>query len=108
MSVYLSIYLFIFAHLLINVYISGFKFSQLEMSKQKFSSFVLISQFDCFFVLVFTAEVVLSLLIESFEFLPSKKEIFWNMTGLVIPTVVGDDSGRPKLPMVVKLIQPNL
>jgi len=62
----------------------GFKFSQLEM------------------------KVVLSLLIESFEFLPSKKEIFWKMTSLVIPTVVGDESGRPKLPMVVKLIQPNL
>jgi len=59
----------------------GFKFSQLEM------------------------KVVLSLLIESFEFTPSEKEITWEMSTIVSPTVVGGDT-RPQLPVVVKLVQP--
>ncbi|KAF8805234.1 cytochrome P450 [Phlegmacium glaucopus] len=59
----------------------GFKFSQLEM------------------------KVVLSLLVESFEFTPSKKEIFWQMTNITVPTVVGGGT-RPQLPMIVKLVQP--
>jgi len=59
----------------------GFKFSQLEM------------------------KVVLSLLIESFEFTPSKKEIFWQMTNIVSPIVVGRET-QPQLPIVVKLVQP--
>ncbi|KAF8805218.1 cytochrome P450 [Phlegmacium glaucopus] len=59
----------------------GFKFSQLEM------------------------KVVLSLLIESFEFTPSKKEIFWQMNGLAAPIVIGEGT-RPQLPMIVKLVQP--
>ena len=52
--------------------------------------------------LSFAAEVVLSLLIESFEFTPSKKEIYFQMA---TPEVVGGDSG-PQLPVVVKLVQP--
>lgn len=35
-------------------------------------------------------KVVLSLLIESFRFAPSKKEIFWQMTTVATPTVVGE------------------
>ena len=53
----------------------------------------------------FAAEVVLSLLIESFEFTPSEKEISWEMTAIVSPIVVGGDT-RPQLPVVVKLVQP--
>ena len=49
--------------------------------------------------------MVLSLLIESFEFTPSEKEIFWQMTNIVSPTVVGEGM-NPQLPMVVKLVQP--
>lgn len=41
----------------------GFKFSQIEI------------------------KIVLSLLIESFRFAPSKKEIFWQTTTVVTPTV---------------------
>ncbi|KAF8809815.1 cytochrome P450 [Phlegmacium glaucopus] len=59
----------------------GFKFSQLEM------------------------KVVLSLLIESFEFTPSKKEIFWQMTNIVSPAVVGEGT-QPQLPLMVKLVSP--
>ena len=51
----------------------------------------------------FVAEVVLSLLIESFEFTPSKKEIFWQLSKLVTPIVVGEGT-KPQLPMVVKLV----
>ena len=56
-----------------------------------------------FFIL--GAEVVLSLLIESFEFTPSEKEIFWQMSNIVSPIVVGEGT-KPQLPMVVKLVQP--
>jgi hypothetical protein len=51
------------------------------------------------------AEVVLSLLIESFEFTPSEKEMFWQMSNIVSPIVVGEGT-KPQLPMVVKLVQP--
>jgi len=61
----------------------GFKFAELEM------------------------KVVLSILIESFEFTPSKKEVFWQMGNLVTPMVVGEGM-RPQLPLVVKLVKPIL
>lgn len=53
----------------------------------------------------FIAEVVLSILIESFEFTPSEKEISWEMNGIVSPIVVGEEK-RPQLPVVVKLVKP--
>lgn len=54
----------------------------------------------------FAAEVVLSLLIESFEFSPSEKEIFWQLSKLVTPIVVGEGT-RPQLPVVVKSVHRN-
>ncbi|KAF9482522.1 cytochrome P450 [Pholiota conissans] len=57
----------------------GFKFSQLEM------------------------KVVLSVLVESFRFYPSKKDIFWRMTGITSPVVIGDDTGA-QLPIVVERV----
>ena len=71
------------------------------MSKHLFS--IMVVTLTLFF---FAAEVVLSLLIESFEFTPSKKEIYWEMTGIVSPIVVGEGT-RPQFPVVVKSIQPN-
>jgi len=59
----------------------GFTFSQLEM------------------------KVVLSLLIQWFEFTPSKKELFWKMNNIPVPTVVGDKTERAQLPMMVKLVR---
>ena len=56
-------------------------------------------------LLSFSAEVVLSLLIESFEFTPSEKEICWEMATIVSPMIVGGEK-RPQLPVVMKLIQP--
>lgn len=57
----------------------GFKFSQLEM------------------------KIVLSLLVESFRLAPSDKEIFWQMTSLTTPTVVGE-GGRAQLPLKVSKV----
>ena len=76
------------------------------MSKQIYDSFIdalwnYLTDF-CFSSL---QEVVLSLLIESFEFAPSEKEIFWQMSNIVSPTVVGGES-KPQLPIMVKLVQP--
>ncbi|KJA27942.1 hypothetical protein HYPSUDRAFT_34176 [Hypholoma sublateritium FD-334 SS-4] len=58
----------------------GFKFSQLEM------------------------KVVLSLLIQAFRFSPSKAQIFWQMSGIVVPIVVGGDPNTPQLPLVVERV----
>ncbi|KAJ3504638.1 hypothetical protein NLJ89_g7834 [Agrocybe chaxingu] len=57
----------------------GFKFAQLEM------------------------KVVLSLLISSFKFSPSSKEIVWQMTEIVTPTTAGNETPTPELPLVVEL-----
>lgn len=57
----------------------GFKFSQLEM------------------------KVILSLLIESFRFAPSNKEIYWQMTSIATPTVVGE-GGKVQLPLLVSKV----
>jgi hypothetical protein len=81
------------------IYYSGFKFSQLEMSKPmiQICSMLLISSS------LEIAEVVLLMLIESFRFYPSKKEVFWRMTGITSPVVIGDDSG-PQLPIIVERV----
>ncbi|PPR03959.1 hypothetical protein CVT24_008314 [Panaeolus cyanescens] len=59
----------------------GFKFSQLEM------------------------KVVLSLLVEKFEFSLSK-DITWQMTGIATPVLADGDRTRPQLPLMVKLAPP--
>lgn len=46
-------------------------------------------------------EVVLALLVGSFRFQPSKKEIFWQMTGIATPTVKGGN-GHSQLPLVME------
>ena len=50
-------------------------------------------------------EVVLGLLIESFELTPSEKKVFWQMSNIMSPTVVGEGL-NPQLPIKVKLVQP--
>ena len=55
--------------------------------------------------LTFFAEVVISLLIELFEFTPSEKEIYWEMANVATPMVV-EGQARRQLPVVVKLVQP--
>lgn len=56
----------------------GFKFAQLEM------------------------KVVLSLLIDSFKFTPSDKQIIWRKRGITSPCVVGDDPSNLRLPLIVQ------
>ena len=89
-------------------YTSGFKFAQLEMSKQATLVLLPFTFIDIIVIIFFffssLQEVVLSLLIESFEFTPSEKEIFWQMSNIVSPTVVGGT--KPQLPIMVKLVQP--
>ncbi|KAF8159576.1 cytochrome P450 [Crassisporium funariophilum] len=60
----------------------GFKFSQLEM------------------------KVVLSLLLESFQFTRSGKKILWQMDGIAAPMVVNTDSDSRQLPLMVSLVNP--
>ncbi|EKM49764.1 uncharacterized protein PHACADRAFT_265422 [Phanerochaete carnosa HHB-10118-sp] len=58
----------------------GFKFSQLEM------------------------KVVLAVMLRPFRFLPSDKEIYWNLAGVSYPTV-GKDGIRAEMPMKMEAIQ---
>lgn len=58
----------------------GFKFSQLEM------------------------KVVLSTLVSQFRFSLSDKDIFWQMSGIVTPTVKGSPQ-RTQLPLKVELVE---
>ncbi|KAG5634821.1 hypothetical protein H0H81_000603 [Sphagnurus paluster] len=57
----------------------GFKFSQLEM------------------------KVVLSVMIDNFRFSPGKEEVFWEMSGITIPTLEGKP-GKPVLPLKMELM----
>ncbi|KAF5360936.1 hypothetical protein D9756_005075 [Leucocoprinus leucothites] len=59
----------------------GFKFSQLEM------------------------KVVLSILLTSFKFEHSDKQILWKMSGIAAPIVEGQDVTRPSLPMVISRVK---
>ncbi|KAF9002260.1 cytochrome P450 [Cyathus striatus] len=58
----------------------GFKFSQLEM------------------------KVVLAMLLKSFRFRPSDKEIFWAMHAVAVPIVVGGNPEVPCLPLKMSLV----
>ncbi|KAL0945522.1 hypothetical protein HGRIS_001004 [Hohenbuehelia grisea] len=58
----------------------GFKFSQLEM------------------------KVVLSELISTFEFLPSKEKICWNMNGITTPAVEESSMNGPQMPIMISLV----
>ncbi|KAF8824960.1 hypothetical protein HHX47_DHR7000729 [Lentinula edodes] len=52
-----------------------------------------------------TSEVVIAMLVENFKFSTSQnKEIFWQMSGIASPVVVGgSNSGHPQLPLIVEL-----
>jgi hypothetical protein len=79
---------------------SGFKFAELEMSMstdRHSDHFFFHSQ------LFFHSEVVLSLLIESFRFTPSNKDIFWQMTSVATPSVAGE-GGKLQLPLQVSRV----
>jgi hypothetical protein len=49
-------------------------------------------------------EVVLSLLIEKFDFKLGKEEIEWLRAGIQIPVIKGKDDYIPRLPMKVSLV----
>ncbi|KAI3608726.1 cytochrome p450 [Moniliophthora roreri] len=50
-------------------------------------------------------KVVLALLVRIFDFSPTQKKIFWKMTGVASPMVIGEDDERPQLPLVMGLVQ---
>ena len=77
---------------------SGFKFSQLEMSQSRWSRPCPHSEYS------HPLEVVLSLLVESFRFSPSEKEVIWQMNGLATPTVPSSGSSRSQLPLRVEKV----
>jgi len=59
----------------------GFKFAELEL------------------------KMVLSTLVETFEFAPSSQEIFWAMSTLTIPMVKGSIDAGPQLPLKVSFVK---
>jgi hypothetical protein len=48
---------------------------------------------------------VLSVLLNTFKFSLSEKEIGWTMNGIAGPYVKGADKTRPQLPMVMALLE---
>lgn len=45
----------------------------------------------------------MSMLVENFKFsLPIGKDIYWQMSGITSPIVVGGD-GHPRLPLIIEL-----
>lgn len=54
--------------------------------------------------MTFVPEVVLALLLESFEFSPSDKHIYWSMTGISTPNT-NPDSTTPTLPLLIKKVE---
>lgn len=50
----------------------------------------------------YSTEVVLATLVKAFRFSPSDKEIFWQMSAIATPTVVG--SNAPQLPLIVSAV----
>lgn len=49
-------------------------------------------------------EVVLAVLLRSFRFSPSEKDIVWNLAGVNYPTV-GKYATKPSLPMKMEVIK---
>jgi hypothetical protein len=52
-----------------------------------------------------SAEVVLSLLLESFSFSLTDEEIVWNMAGVATPSIQGGPAGNYQLPLKVAQIR---
>ncbi|KAJ3515938.1 hypothetical protein NLJ89_g1436 [Agrocybe chaxingu] len=51
-------------------------------------------------------KVVLSVLLESFKFSPSKgAEIYWHMNNVATPTVTNSSANKPQLPLIVEMAQ---
>lgn len=74
---------------------SGFKFSQLEMSAY---IYMCVRASAC--VLTSDIEVVLAVLLRSFRFMSSDKEVYWNLAGVNYPTV-GKGGMKAALPLKV-------
>jgi len=49
-------------------------------------------------------EIVLSVLLTSFEFFSGQHKITWTMPGVSAPVVEGDDITHPSLPMLVSAL----
>ena len=75
----------------------GFKFSQTEMSTS-----VLVQLIGVEFICR-DSETVLSVLVRSFKFSRSEKEIYWNMAPAYYPTV-GRDSNKPAMYLKVEAL----
>ena len=79
---------------------SGFKFSQLEMSTSAGCPCVTILT-----LVSFVLEVALAVLLSTFTFEHTEKEIKWNLASIIYPTV-GDEK-RPSLPLKVEIVERN-
>jgi len=86
-------------HIAHDLFSSGFKFSQLEMSKSFINYSLKYTR------LTWRAEVVLAVLLSTFKFEPSEAhKITWKMTGVAGPYVEDLDRKRPRMPLVMTLL----
>lgn len=77
----------------------GFKFAEMEMSMLYLPILLL------FFAHINTSELVLSVLLETFVFSPSSKDIFWAMSFLQSPVLKGAKSLSPQLPLKLSFVE---
>ena len=83
-------------------FFSGFKFSQLEMSEP-------LLNYSQTHPLMWWTEVVLAVLLSTFKFEASKvHEVKWKMTAVAGPYVEDLDRTRPKMPLVMTLLDEDL
>lgn len=82
-----------------NLAISGFRFVQLEISRASYFVPRLSRRTNAF-----RTEIVLSILLTSFEFFSGHQKITWTMPGVSAPVVEGDDITHPSLPMLVSVL----
>lgn len=51
-----------------------------------------------------SAELVLSILLETFVFAPGSQEVYWAMGGLQSPVIKGSSDITPRLPLKVSFV----
>lgn len=97
MHVRFSQNLLVLSFLLIASVDSGFKFSQIEMSKSALIR-------ECGFHSFRSAEAVLAVLIPVFTFELPKEPIVWNVAGVTYPTM-GKEATKPQMKLKVGFVK---
>lgn len=81
---------------------SGFKFAQLEMSTYPY--IIIGSLVQTHHAKICFAEAILAMLVSTFIFEPSDKEVIWRNSVIATPATKGKESETPHLPLKISLV----